>query len=220
MISAGYVASATWPTLVNDHPLWLLGLSSLNRYLVATTPVTDFWPFLVVGTARLMLPDPFFYLLGWWYGDRGLVWLNHRFPSVLRSWALFEKFFRRFRYPAVFVAPNNAVCLLAGVDRMPFVPFLVTGFAGTVARILLIRATGDLFASPLGWVLDFVERWRWPLLAISVTGVVIGLLTDVAGRKGRARAQLDDADPADADGAAAAADPDGDADPVGTSDDR
>lgn len=190
MVVATNVANATWPTLVNDHPLVLLSLSSINRFLVATTPVTDVVPFFLVATVRLMLPDPFFYLLGRWYGDRGLLWLNRRFPSVIRSWVVFEGFFRKARYPAVFIAPNNAVCLLAGMDRMPVKAFLPLAFAGTVARVLLIRVTGDFFSVPVSEGLGFVERYRWWLLGISVSAVVLGLLSDVLGRKTRDEAEV------------------------------
>lgn len=190
MVAASNVANALWPTLVNDHPLLLLSLSSINRYLVATTPVTDPVPFFVVAVVRLMLPDPFFFFLGRWYGERGLGWLNRRFPSVIRSWAVFERFFRKARYPAVVIAPNNAVCLLAGVDGMPVRLFFPLAFLGTVGRVILIRVTGDLFSVPVSDGLGFVERYRWWLVGLSVSAVVFGLMSDVVGRKARDQAEV------------------------------
>lgn len=190
MVVASNVANAVWPTLVNDHPLLLLSLSSINRYLVATTPVTDVAPFFLVATVRLMLPDPFFFMLGWWYGDRGLAWMSRRFPSVIRSWAVFERVFRKARYPAVVIAPNNAVCLLAGIDRMPVAHFLPLAVVGTIGRVALIRVTGDFFSVPVTDLLGFVERYRWWLLGVSVTAVLLGLVSDVTGRKARERAEV------------------------------
>ncbi|MPY94144.1 MAG: hypothetical protein GEV08_14110 [Acidimicrobiia bacterium] len=190
MVVASNVANAMWPTLVNDHPLLLLSLSSINRYLVATTPVTDAVPFFLVATVRLLLPDPFIFLLGWWYGDRGLGWLNRRFPSVIRSWVVFERVFRKARYPAVLIAPNNAVCLLAGMDRMPVRAFVPLNIVGTIGRVVLIRMTGDLFSVQVSDGLGFVERYRWWLLGISVTAVVFGLVSDVVGRKARDEAEV------------------------------
>jgi membrane protein DedA with SNARE-associated domain len=190
MVAASYAANALWPTLVNDHPLVLLSLSSLNRYLVAATPGTDPVPFFVVAVVRLMLPDPFFFYLGRWYGDRGLGWLNRRYPSVIRSWVVFERLFRKARYPAVVIAPNNAISLLAGVERMPAKVFFPLAFVGTIGRVVLVRMTGDLFSVPVTDLLGLVERYRWWLLGLSLFAVVFGLVSDVAGHKARDEAEV------------------------------
>lgn len=186
LVVAQNIANATWPALVSSNPLGLLALSSINRYLVLTIPETDPWPYSVVGTLRLLAPDPFFFLIGWFYGPKGLAWLGDRFPTLMRSWGVFIRLFRKARYPAVFVAPNNAVCLLSGVDRMPVVPFAITNLAGTIARVVLIRLTGSLFESPLSAVVDLVARYRVPLLVISIAGVLLGVAGDILQRRARA----------------------------------
>ena len=68
MVAMGYVADALWPTLVEQHPLWLLGLSARNRYAVLVVNRVDLWAYYLLGTGRLLLPDPFFFALGWMYG--------------------------------------------------------------------------------------------------------------------------------------------------------
>jgi membrane protein DedA with SNARE-associated domain len=163
--------------------LWLLGLSSINRYLAAVTPNTALWSYLVVGGLRLLAPDAFFYLLGYWYGDRGVHAVEQRVPSIGTAYRHFERLFRRARYLVVFVAPNNPVSLFAGADRMNPLGFAVTNVAGTIARLALIRALGNVFESPIRSVTDFLDEWKWYLVPISALVVGLGALLD--RRRGR-----------------------------------
>jgi membrane protein DedA with SNARE-associated domain len=183
LIVASNVASITYATLVKSHPLWLLGLSSINRYLAAVTPHTDVWSYTAVGAVRLLVPDPFFYLLGYWYGDRGVHAVEARLPSVGTAYRSFERLFRRARYLVVFVAPNNPVCLFAGADRMHPVGFALTNVAGTFARLAVVRALGDVFESPIRAVTDFLDHWKWYLLVVSAVVVAVGAWLD--RRRGR-----------------------------------
>jgi membrane protein DedA with SNARE-associated domain len=183
MIVASNVANVAYATLIASHPLWLLGLSSVNRYLAAVTPYTVLWSYLLVGGLRLLAPDGFFYLLGYWYGDRGVHAVEQRLPSVGTAYRSVERVFRRARYVVVFVAPNNPVSLFAGADRMNPVGFAVTNVAGTIARLLLIRALGNVFESPIRTVTQFLDRWKWYLLVISAVVVLGSTLID--RRRGR-----------------------------------
>src|SRR6185295_3754200 len=85
----------------------------------------------------------------------------------------------------VFVAPNNPVSLFAGADRMNPVGFAVTNVAGTIARLVLIRALCNVFESPIRTVTEFLDRWKSYLLAISAVVVVGGALID--RRRGRSK---------------------------------
>ena len=183
MIIASNVANIAYATLITSHPLWLLGLSSINRYLAAVTPYTALWAYLLVGGLRLLAPDAFFYLLGYWYGDRGVHAVEQRLPSVGTAYRSVERVFRRARYVVVFVAPNNPVSLFAGADRMNPVGFAVTNVAGTIARLVLIRALGNVFESPIRSVTEFLDRWKWYLLVVSAVVVVGGAVID--RRRGR-----------------------------------
>src|SRR4051812_23027459 len=183
MIVASNTASVVYATLIKSHPLWLLGLSSINRYLAAVTPYTAAWSYALVAGLRLLLPDPFFYLLGYWYGDRGVRAVESRLPSVGTAYRSFERLFRRARYLVVFIAPNNPVSLFAGADRMNPVGFALTNVAGTIARLALIRALGNVFESPIRAITDFLDRWKWYLLVVSAVVVLVGMLID--RRRGR-----------------------------------
>src|SRR5688500_9328512 len=60
---ASTVADWTWPSMVTDHPLLLITLSSKNRFLLLTAPQLGIVAFFVVGFLRLVVTDPLTYLL-------------------------------------------------------------------------------------------------------------------------------------------------------------
>ena len=178
MVAATQIAAITWSTLIDTHPLWLLGLSSLNRYLAVTTNQLSAWSYYLVAGVRLLIPDPFFYLLGFWYGDRALRWTERRMPSTGKSYATFERLFSKAGYPLVFVAPNNLVSLLAGAAVMSPVMFTVLNVSGTIARLALIRAVGNVFDRPINAFTGFVADYRIPLLVLSVLAVGVTFWAD------------------------------------------
>ena len=171
MIAAGYVAGALWPTLSIEHPLWLLGLSAANRYCVMVVNQVDLWAYYLIGTLRLLAPDPFFFAIGWLYGPAALRWMEQRSPTVRSIMGRIEGWFDRWGDVLVFCFPNNYVCLVAGVARMSIVRFAVLNVAGTLARLLLLQIVGDIFSGPIDWFLGFVADYRIPLLVISVVAV-------------------------------------------------
>jgi membrane protein DedA with SNARE-associated domain len=147
MVAMGYVADALWPTLVEEHPLWLLGLSARNRYAVLVVNRVDLWAYYLLGTFRLLLPDPFFFALGWMYGPAALRWMEQRTPTVGSQMRRLEGYFGTWGYPLVVVIPNNYVCLIAGAARMSIPVFAALNVVGTVGRLLMLQVVGDLLRS-------------------------------------------------------------------------
>lgn len=178
LIAANNIGNVLWATWLDANPLGLIALNSSNKYLLGTSVSTDLLPFVAIGVVRLMLPDPLFWFLGHTYGQRALTWAQHAFPGV-------EPLVRQFRGDAtafqkvlpvlVVVMPNNPVCLLAGVARMPFVRFMALSLGGTIGRVLLIRWVGSLFEEQIEDLLDVVARYQTWLTRGSIA-VVIGLL--------------------------------------------
>jgi membrane protein DedA with SNARE-associated domain len=183
MIVAGYTADALWPTLVHDNPLLLISLSAKNRYLVLVVNQVAPWAYYLIGTARLLLPDPFFFALGWFYGAAALRWMERRTPTVGRYMHTLERWFGRWGAPLVVLFPNNYVCLIAGAAGMS--PWLFAGLniVGTIGRLLMLQVIGDIFAGPISSILDFVGHWRIPLLVISIGFVLIASIGEL--RRGR-----------------------------------
>ena len=175
--AVGIVTTFATPYLSTRHPLLLIVLEARNRNLILARHV-DVVPFLVVGSLRRILTDPLYFLLGWYYGDRTVRWLEVK--AGLGSYArVMEKIFRKAAYPAVFFFPGAIVCALAGVVRMRFAAFLAVNVAGTLAAVITLRVFGDVFAGPVNAVLGFFDRH---LLLSTVIFLGLAVLSVVAGR--------------------------------------
>lgn len=184
MVIAANIGDALAPQWVDRHPLWLTALNPRNRNLVLVTNNLDAWSYYLVAGVRLLLSDPLFYILGFFYGDRGVVWLERRsatFGDIIRTW---EKLFRKASYPLVFIAPNNFICLFAGSAGMRPAAFATLNISGTITRLYLIRKLGEAFSSPIDSLLSFIQDYRLPLTLVSVGLVVITLVNDRRSGKG------------------------------------
>jgi membrane protein DedA with SNARE-associated domain len=169
---AAWVGDALVTQLVDRHPLLLMTLNARNRNLVLVTNLVDTVPYYVVGTVRLLASDPLFYILGYWYGETAVAWVERRsttFGEFLRSW---EWLFTKAAYPLVAIAPNNIICLFAGSAGMRPGVFLVLNVAGTIGRLYLIRRLGEAFEAPINDILGFIKDYRLPLTVLAVALVV------------------------------------------------
>lgn len=169
------------------NPYGLLMLNSSNKYLLATSVLTELVPFALIALVRLSLPDPLFFLLGLRYRGKALKWARQVFPGMDPVFDQFESqggMTRNALGAAVFIAPNNPVCLLAGIAAMPWKRFLALSVTGTICRIALMRGIGTLFSDQIEDVLDLVARYqRWLTLG-SLVLVVAYVAYQVVGRKG------------------------------------
>jgi len=166
---AGSVATALTGPLATRHPLLLIVLEARNRNLILARHVA-LVPFIVVGTVRRVLSDPLYWLLGWWYGDRAIRWLERKGGGgILVTYT--ERVFSKAAYPMVFLFPGIVVCSLAGATGMPFVWFLIVNVAGTVATVSVLRLSGDLLGGPVDAVLGFFSHHL-----VATTGVTVGLV--------------------------------------------
>jgi membrane protein DedA with SNARE-associated domain len=186
----GTAATALTPALAAKHPLVLILMEARNRNLILARRV-DFVPFLVVSTIRRTLSDPLYYLLGWYYGDAAVRWLEVK--AGMGSYArLMERIFRKASYPAVFLFPGAVVCALAGVVGMRFGVFLALNLAGTVTAVLALKQFGDIFSGPVEAVVGFFDRHLVATTAVSIALVVLSI---VAGRlQGKAEYSMRDLD--------------------------
>ena len=165
--TSAIVGNALAPTLLVSHPLLLLALNTTTRHLVLTSTSVDFVPFLVVGLGRRLLEDPLLFLLGRWYGDDAIAWVDRKVGGG-RLMRAAQRNFHRVGWFLVAVAPGGVVCVLAGASRMPTAVFVVLNVAGTVATIVLLRRFGDAFARPIDAVVTFVGDNVVVLTAVSV----------------------------------------------------
>jgi len=184
LVIAGYIAGASWPLLLENHPARLIALSPINRFLLLTTNSLDSLTYYSVGLARHVAPDPFLYLLGFWYGDRALKWLGETYPIVQRiagedGHGLKDPKHFRLVAPLAFLMPNTWVSVVSGAARIGFGTFLALNVAGTAMRLVLLRWVGSLFEKQIDTIADFVAKYQWPATMVSVVVVIVGISLQV-----------------------------------------
>jgi membrane protein DedA with SNARE-associated domain len=182
--SLALVGTALAPTLVVSHPLVLIALNPVLRHLVLVSNQVEALPFFVVATLRLLGPDPFQYLLGRWYGDVALLWLERKSRRTGRIVRRVEHAFSRAGLVLLFLAPEGILCILAGASRIRPATFVIVDLAGTLCTLALVRLFGRRYAEGIRGVLDFIEGNILMLTALSALAVIASALW--RSRKGRA----------------------------------
>src|SRR5205807_7516057 len=124
--------------------------------------------FLVVGSARRLISDPFFYLLGRHHGAAGIRWFRRHGGG--RVVAAMVRAFRRAAYPMLVVFPGAVVCTLAGDAGVPPGAFAAIVVVRTIAVVLMIRFVGNVFAGPVDATIRFFDQH---LVATSLVSVVL-----------------------------------------------
>ncbi len=181
-----------WSLLgAEGNPALLLLLNSQNRWLALATNSLDPLPYFGIGMFRLLLPDPFFYLLGFWYGEIVIRWIEEKSQTYGLIIRKMEDLFEKGSWVVVTIFPNNYVCLIAGAAQMSVAAFVVCDVIGTIGRLILFRIFGIAFQNQLQAILDFITRYRWPLTALSVTIVGLTLLRDWRAGRGQIEAIRD-----------------------------
>lgn len=173
--TSAVVGNALAPTLLVRHPLLLLALNATTRHLVLTSTSVDLVPYVVVGLGRRLLEDPFLFLLGRWYGDDAIGWVDDKVGGgpYLRA---VQRNFHWVGWLLVALAPGGVVCVLAGASRMRAAVFLALNLGGTLATIVLLRQFGDAFAGPIRALLDFSADNVVALTALSVALTAVWLV--------------------------------------------
>jgi membrane protein DedA with SNARE-associated domain len=168
-VLAGFVSMFTWVWLSTNHPLALLALNPINRYLLLTAPQLAFTTFFTVALVRLLATDPFAYVLGLQYGEAAKEWIEKGVGGgQARMLAVAERWFAKAAPLVIFLAPSPLWCTMAGVTKMRPIVFAVCNISGTIGRLLLFWWAADTFREPLEDVLDFLERFQVPLLVLAV----------------------------------------------------
>ena len=163
LIVASNVGTILAASLVRDHPVALLALSARNRHLLLTVAAgIGAIPYVVVSFARILAPGVAFYLLGRWYGDRGLRWLERQAGGTPASIRWVEKAFDRAAVPILFLMPgSNLVCLLSGARQMTARVFATALATGILVRLAFFWFLGKAFQDPLETVLDWLTKYQW-----------------------------------------------------------
>ncbi|MGD9796639.1 MAG: DedA family protein [Acidimicrobiia bacterium] len=180
MSVAGLVADALGPKLVTEHPLLQLFLNPRNRYLLLVAPQLDATSFFLVGFIRLLLTDPLYFVLGRQYGEAALRWADDNAGTMGPVIRRVEKWFGRAAPLVVLLAPSGNMCLLAGASGMKVRLFWAMNVLGTIGRLTVFWIAGDAFRDELEGVLDWIQRYQWRLVGVTVA---IAVAQTVLGRR-------------------------------------
>jgi membrane protein DedA with SNARE-associated domain len=152
--AAAIAGNAFAPALLDRAPLLLLALNATTRHLVLTATSVDVVPYLLVGLGRRVLEDPFLFLLGRWYGDDAVAWIDAKVGGG-RYLRWVQRHFTKVGYVLVALFPGGVVIVLAGASGMNIVVFFALNIAGTIATILALRWAGDSVSGPVDAIVAF-----------------------------------------------------------------
>jgi membrane protein DedA with SNARE-associated domain len=202
LVIISYVGDAMAPSLVDRHPAWLIALNARTRNLALVTNDLDPWTYYGIGFVRLVVSDPLFFLLGYWYGDAAVEWMERRTRTWGQMLRQVEKWFGKAAYPIVFIAPNNYICLFAGAAGMSLRAFVVLNVSGSLFRLWLVRVFGRAFEAPIDAVVDWIGDNRGILLVVTVGLVLVSIALEArsgeteVGSLARLDEELDEAEAA------------------------
>lgn len=180
-IAAGWAGDAFLAGLVDKRPLLLMLLSPRNRNLILVTNQLSAVTYFVAGFLRLVATDPVNYLLGFWFGDKMLAWVKRRSRTYGPLVEQGSDGFRKYAGILIFAAPNNIVSILAGATGVKARTFAFLNISGTIVRLIAVRQLGETLESPISGVIDFIGRYRTPILILSILMVLWTIFGEFRG---------------------------------------
>jgi membrane protein DedA with SNARE-associated domain len=196
---AGTLGNIFLAPLRREHPLAVLLLDARNRQLLLVSNRMDTVSFIVVGVLRRMFSDPLYYLLGHWYGENGVRWMEQKLgggPLV----STLEKGFSKAAPLMVFLFPGVPVCVLAGATGMRPLVFVAWNFAGTLTAVIGLRLFSHALADPISHVTGFVDNNAKWFAIVAIVGSAIFFLQQRRTGTGEIQALTDlanEVDPGD-----------------------
>jgi hypothetical protein len=181
------VASAVWARWVSVNPEGLLALSSRNRYLALTLAAgVPLWSYALIATVRLTAAFVICHLIGRAYRDRALSWFVRYLGVAPESIAGFQRGFDRAEWVLIpFFAGSNIVAVLSGVQRTSPVKLAALLLAGIAARLVLMWWLARTFEDQLIDFLEWLQRYQWWAVGISVVLVIAMNVRNLRSGAGR-----------------------------------
>ncbi|HEY4333155.1 MAG TPA: hypothetical protein VGM78_11320 [Ilumatobacteraceae bacterium] len=168
LVACSQVGAIIFPTLIKRSPTLLLVLSSRMRHLLFAVPAgINPIAYSIAGFIRLSAAAWVCYALGYFYGDRGIGWIERQVNGdTPASFRWLQKAADRAGQPLVFLMPgSNIVCVLVGQRKMTPRTFGAWLSAGIAFRLIWLWIAARLFDHQLKTILNFIERYQWWLVA-------------------------------------------------------
>ncbi len=177
----GTIGSNIGPALVDNHPSWVLALSSRNRNLFGSVPYIDVVPYAAIGFVRILIAGIALFFVGRWYGEKALGWVEGNLGELPAIYRWTEKAVDKAGSVALVLMPgSNVVCLLLGHKRMNAKRFIPLLSIGIVIKLVVLRLGGDQFEDQIRSFLSGIEQYQWYFVA-----VLFGISFFQSMRKGR-----------------------------------
>ena len=177
----GTIGSNIGPALVDNPPSLVLALSSRNRNLFGSVPYIDVIPYAAIGFVRILIAGIALYLVGRWYGEKALGWVEGNLGELPAIYRWTEKAVDKGGWVALVLMPgSNVVCLLLGHKRMDTKRFIPLLSIGIVIKLIVLRLGGDQFEDQIRSFLSAIEQYQWYIVA-----ALFGLSFFQSMRKGR-----------------------------------
>lgn len=178
------VAASLGVPIPEDVPLVAAGVILAQQSEVATWTVT-----FIVALLGIMCGDVILYLLGSRWGPevsqhRWVSWLITptrlgTMTARFNRYGMWMCFFGRF-----FMGVRAAMCITAGVTRLPFWRFLLADLAGAVISIPLLIGLGYWFGNMVPTLENYVHVVQWGLLGLALV-ILVGFVAYRRHRLGK-----------------------------------
>lgn len=169
------IAGAVWARWVDTNPEGLIALSSRNRYLaLALAADVTLWAYVVIATVRLTVAFVVCHAIGRAYSDRALGWFTRYLGVTPESVEGFRRGFTKAEWGLIpFFAGSNIVAVISGVHRTSATKLALLLSIGIAARLALMWWFARTFEDQLVSFLEWLQRYQWWAVGISVLVVVL-----------------------------------------------
>jgi membrane protein DedA with SNARE-associated domain len=188
----GFAVDAFMPQLLKANPLLLMALKPSFRYMVAASPRIDAVAFCAVGVSRLLLSDPVYFLLGWFYGNRAIAFFEEAFGKTNIDSA--RRMFLRGGPLLALLFASPIVCVLAGAAKMRPRLFVTLDVIGTIVVVVLLRLFSESVEQYIEMFLRFNDRNSGWLVVLTILGALVVVVRVGARRIAAAKAFTKDVD--------------------------
>lgn len=175
LVIATNVASGVWARWVDTNPEGLLLLSSRNRYLALTLAAGVSVPtYVLIGFLRIGAAFVVCHMIGRAYHDDAIGWFRKYLGVRQDAIDSFNRGFSKAEWVLIpFFAGSNIVAALSGVHRTPPVKLVTLLTVGIAGRLALMWWLARTFESQLVDFLEWLQRYQWWAVGISVALVVL-----------------------------------------------
>jgi membrane protein DedA with SNARE-associated domain len=181
----GFATNGLATKLVDKHPLGLIALSPRYRYYILGSSRIDAIPYYLVGIGRLIISDPVYFSLGWFFGDRAIAF----FEDSLGKQTMDQTrgfFLKASTVMALFFA-GPIICVLAGAAGMKAKKFFTLNLIGTTIIVIALRVFAKSLDGPVQSLLRFNKQYSKYILIASIGLSVLYLSRGLRKQVGAAK---------------------------------